>query len=243
MKYLMKFSYDGSCFYGYERQKGLLTVQGVLEDILTEVNNSKKVKISASGRTDKGVHAKCQTAHFDLEVKINTYGLMKLINKKCSDIYVYSIEEVDSNFHARYDVKSKTYSYYINTGCFDLFKKKYEFQYNKKLDVDKMREASLCLIGEHNFKSFCNDSKSRDNFVRTINSIDITFNDGIVKISINGNGFLRCMVRNIVGVLIEIGSLKRDVSYMESVLLLCDRKGYIVKSAYSGGLYLENVLY
>ena len=243
MRYLMKFAYDGSCFYGYERQNNLLTVQGTIENILTGVNNFKVVKIHSSGRTDRGVHARCQTAHFDLDVKIKPYGLIKLINKECSDIHVFSIENVSDDFHARYSVKSKTYSYYINTGIYDLFARKYVYQYNQKLDIDKMKEACLCLIGEHNFKSFCNDSKSRNNFVRVINSIDITSDDGIIKISINGNGFLRCMVRNIVGVLIEIGSLKRDVSYMNYVLNLCDRKGYIVKSAYSGGLYLDSVFY
>lgn len=243
MRYLMKFAYDGSCFYGYERQNNLLTVQGVIENVLTRVNDSKKVKIHSSGRTDKGVHAKCQTAHFDLDVKVKPYGLIKLINSECSDIHVFSIDVVSDDFHARYSAKSKTYSYYINIGNYDLFSKKYVYQYNKNLDIDKMREASLCLLGKHNFKSFCNDSRSRDNFVRVINSIDITFNNEIIKISINGNGFLRCMVRNIVAVLMEIGALKRDVAYMNYVLNLCDRKGYIVKSAYSGGLYLESVFY
>ena len=243
MRYLMNFSYDGSMFYGFEKQKNLYTVQGVLEDILTSVNNGKRVVIHASGRTDKGVHAKCQMAHFDMDVKVNLYGLKKLINKKCENIYVKDIIHVDDNFHARYLVKSKTYSYYINTLDYNVFLKNYVYQYNKELDIDLMKEASLGLLGSHNFKSFCNSSKERENFIRTITNIDISEEYGIIKISITGDGFLRCMVRNIVAVLIEIGSKKKDVSYMEYVLNLEDRKAYIVKSAFAGGLYLEDVEY
>lgn len=240
----MDFSYDGSKFYGFERQKKLFTVQGVLEDILTSVNNNKKVKIHASGRTDKGVHAKHQMAHFDIDVIVKIYGLIKLINKKCQGlIYVNDIKEVDDSFHARYSVKSKTYSYYINTLSYDLFSCNYIYQYNQKLDIKLMKKASKCLLGEHNFKSFCNQAKEKENFIRKITNIDIKECNGIIKISITGNGFLRCMVRNIVQLLIEIGSLEKDTSYIKEVLNLCDRKKYIVKSAFSGGLYLEKVEY
>lgn len=239
----MDFSYDGSMFNGYERQKNLHTVQGVIEDVLTSVNGNKKVNIYASGRTDKGVHARHQMAHFNLDKDIKLYGIKDLINKKCEGIYVNSIKKVNDKFHARYDVRAKTYSYYINTKDYDVFKRNYVYQYNKKLDINAIKKASSCLLGEHNFKSFCNGSKEKENFIRNISTISIEDNDGIVKISITGNGFLRSMVRNIVGVMLDIGSGKKDISYMEYVLNLCDRKSFIVKSAYSGGLYLEEVLY
>ena len=116
MRYLMTFSYDGSCFHGYERQKNLDTVQGLIETVLTGVNNGSSVTIQSSGRTDVLVHALNQKAHFDLDVKVNLYSLKKHLNKKFEGkIYVKNIELVSEKFHARYNVKSKKYVYYINT--------------------------------------------------------------------------------------------------------------------------------
>ena len=242
MRYLATFSYDGSCFSGFQKQKGLKTVQEVFENALTSLEG-KNVQIFASGRTDKGVHANGQCAHFDLSKNIKIYSLKKYLNNLFNgEIYVSSIVPVSDDFHARYNVKRKTYIYYINMGEYNPTMRNYVYQYSNKLDVSLMEEASRCLIGEHDFRSFCTDSSSKDNCIRNIYDISFEVKDNILKITFTGNGFLRKMIRNIVAILIEIGSSKRDVSYLNDVLLFKKRSGNL-KCAFSGGLYLEKVNY
>lgn len=243
MRYLITFSYDGSSFQGYQRQKGLKTIQGSIEEVLTRINNNKKVDLFSSGRTDKGVHAKNQKAHFDLDVNVTLYGLKKALNKSLNgEIYIKDIEVVDNDFHARYNVLNKTYAYYINTLEFDPIKRNYVYQYCKILDIHIMKEALKLLIGKHDFRGFCFNEKEKENCIRTIYSCEISENQGIIKITMTGDGFLRKMVRNIVGTLIEIGSLKKDMYEITKIL---DSKGfYHNKKCVPGcGLYIENVVY
>lgn len=242
MRYFVSFSYDGSSFSGFQRQNGLKTVQGTIEEALSSLEG-KSVTICASGRTDKGVHAKEQCAHFDLSKKVTIYGLKKYLNRSFNgEIYIKLIKEVDKDFHARYDVKSKVYSYYINMSEFNPMMRNYIYQYGKKLDVPLMKEASLCLLGKHDFRSFASFSKDKDNCVRIINSIDLEVKDNILKITFTGNGFLRKMVRNIVILLIGVGSGIYEPSYIKKVLDKKKRDGNL-KCAPGCGLYLEKVNY
>lgn len=242
MRYKITFSYDGSCFYGSQRQPNLKTVQGEIEKVLTNLN-TKKVNMQLAGRTDKDVHAVNQVAHFDLDKKVTLYGLKKLLNKSLNnEIYIKSIEQVPDTFHARYDIEEKTYKYYINTKEYDVFKRNYVYQYNKGIDIDKIKDASLLLLGTHDFRSFCKDDKSKENCIRTINNIDIKKSSGIVEITITGDGFLRKMVRNIVGTLILISEGKKDKEYINE-LLNCKGSKKALKSAPGTGLYLYNIKY
>ena len=242
MRYFIKFSYDGSCFYGFQRQIGLKTVQGVIEEALMSLNGNV-VNLCASGRTDKGVHAIEQCAHFDLYRDIKEYNLRKYLNSSFNgEIYVSSVEKVSDDFHARYDVKKKVYSYYMNMGEFSPIRRNYVYQLCVNLDVDKIKEASMYLLGEHDFRSFCTDEKNKDNCVRTIYSIDVFVLDDVLKITFCGNGFLRKMIRNIVAILIDIGLGKKDVSFLEEVLDNKSRTGNL-KCVSGCGLYLEKVIY
>ena len=242
MKYFVSFSYDGSCFTGFQKQKEHKTVQGEFEKYLSSLEG-KPVELVASGRTDKGVHARGQCAHFCLDTNVTTYGLKKYLNRSFNgEIYVSSVTVVSDSFHARYDVKDKIYSYYINMGEFDPVMRNYMYQYCDKLNIDDMKKASLCFIGEHDFRTFCTDSKDKENCVRSIYSIDFEEDNNILKITFKGNGFLRKMIRNIVAVLIEIGNGSRDVSDMKKLLEAKSRKGNL-KCAFSEGLYLEKVDY
>lgn len=242
MRYFITFSYDGSCFNGFQRQNGLKTVQGSLESALITLNGSL-VSVCASGRTDKGVHALMQCAHFDLDREIKAYNLKKYLNNSFDgEIYVKEVSLVSDSFHARYDALSKVYSYYINTGEFSPVNRNYQYQYCKGLDVSLMKKASMCLIGKHDFRAFCTDSKDRENCVRTIYNIEFDILGDILKITFVGDGFLRKMIRNIVGSLIEVGSLKKDVSYVSDVLESNFRGGNL-KCAPGCGLYLEKVNY
>lgn len=242
MRYLINFSYDGSKFYGSQRQKNLKTVQKVIEDALDRLMVNK-TDIQMSGRTDKGVHAKDQYAHFDLDKDLKLYNLKKYLNNSFDgEIYVRNVEKVSDSFHARYDVKEKKYSYYINMGEFNPISKDYVYQLNKKLNISLMKKASSFLIGEHDYRAFATGCDDKKNTIRNIRSITFDEKEGILKITFIGNGFLRKMVRNIVGILIEIGLEKESEYYIKSVLELKQRKGNL-KSSPACGLYLEKVEY
>ncbi len=246
MRYFMTFSYDGTAYRGYQKQPGEKTIQEEIEKILTKINSEKNVSISATGRTDAGVHALNQKAHFDLEHDVEEEKLRDSLNKMLpDDIYVKRIEKVSENFHARFDVKAKEYIYKINIGEYNPLERNYVYQYNKRLDVSEMERALKYLEGEHNFKSFTKMNSEKDDYVRTI--IQATLirevkNVNEIVISLVGTGFLRYMVRNIVGLLIEIGEGKRKSEEIYTILQAEDRSA-AGKIAPPNGLYLKDVFY
>lgn len=242
MRYLITFLYDGSKYFGYQKQKGVNSVQEDLEKVLSLINN-KPVNVCASGRTDAGVHANGQCAHFDIDINITPDKLKNALNGLLNgNIYVKSVVEVPDTFHARFDVKQKEYIYKINTGEYSPIYKDYIYQYCKPLDVDSMKTAIKLFEGEHNFKSFTKANVETNNFVRTIYSTAVTKDNDIITIKFVGNGFMRYMVRNMVGFLIEIGEGKRNISDVNSVLLEEDRTK-AGKTAPPEGLYLNKVTY
>ena len=142
MRFLIKFSYDGSAYAGFQTQKGLNTIQEQLENAASIVNNHQKTVIVATGRTDKGVHALCQYAHVDIDVKITEKKLKRALNSNLpDDIHVIETKQVADDFHARYNVKEKEYTYKINTGEYNPLERNYVFQYNYKLDINNMKKA------------------------------------------------------------------------------------------------------
>ena len=246
MRYFITFSYDGSDFYGYQKQPNKRTVQKELEECLKEINGGKSVAVTASGRTDAGVHAMNQKAHFDIDKKITTDKLHKAINSLLpDDIYVKKVEEVSDDFHARYNVIGKEYIYKINMGEYNPIERKYIYQYCRKLDVIAMERALKYFEGEHNFKSFTKANTEITDYVRKISATQIERDSRDVNkitISIVGTGFLRYMVRNIVGLLIEIGEGKRLPEEIINILKEEDRT-FAGITAPANGLYLKNVFY
>jgi len=249
MRYFITISYDGSNFSGYQKQPKARTVQTELEKVLTQINANKEVEVHASGRTDAGVHAINQKAHFDLNIEIELEKLHKAINSLLpEDIYVKNIKIVDDDFHARFNAIGKEYIYIINMGEYNPLERNYVYQHNKKLDVSAMQRAMKYLEGTHSFKSFTkvDDEKiDKDNYVRTLSqtSIERDLKD-INKITLVfiGTGFLRYMVRNMVGTLIEIGEGKRKSEDIINILKEQDRTK-AGKTANPEGLYLKNVFY
>ena len=242
MRYLITFSYDGSKYYGYQKQIRKRTIQNEIEKSLKKINKSK-VNISASGRTDRGVHALGQTASFDLKVNIPPERLKKALNSILpSDIYIKSCQTVSNEFHARFNVKSKEYIYKINIGEYNPIEKDYIYQYCNKLDIDKMKQAIKQFEGEHDFKSFAKAADLRESYVRTILKTSITIDNNIITISFIGTGFLRYMVRNMVGLIIEIGENKRKIEDISTIFNAKDRRKS-GKTAPSEGLYLKQVNY
>ena len=243
MRFLLKFSYDGSDYSGYQIQPEKNTIQQCLEDAVYKVNNSIKRCVHSSGRTDKGVHAKNQYAHVDLDVNITPQKLKRALNSNLPDsIHIIDTYVVEDNFHARYNVKSKKYEYYINLGEFNPIERNYVFQYNHELNVDAMKDAIKVFLGEHDFRAFVTDNKNKENCVRTITKADISKKDNKLKITFEGTGFLRYQVRNMVGILIKVGENKISTEDVEKILLSKDRTKS-GKTAPANGLYLVDVIY
>jgi len=246
MRYLMTFSYDGSKYFGYQKQPKKKTIQGEIEKVLKKINSEQKVDIHASGRTDAGVHALNQRAHFDMDTKMTTDKLKHSVNSLLpDDIYVKEIREVESDFHARFNVKAKEYIYKINMGEYDPIEKDYVCQCNKKLDVVEMERALKYLEGTHDFKSFTKVDEEKEDFVRTIVQTELVRdlkNVNKITISFLGTGFLRYMVRNMVGTLIEIGEGKYKSEDIIRILEAKDRRKAGI-TAPPEGLYLRDVYY
>lgn len=246
MKYCMTFSYDGSNFSGYQKQPKLRTVQGEIEKALKEINDNKKVDIHASGRTDAKVHALNQKAHFELDMKITVDKLAKGLNSLLpEDIYIKKIDEVADDFHARFSAIGKEYVYVINMGEYNPLERNYVYQHNDKLDVIEMERGLKYIEGTHNFRAFTKVDEEKDDYVRTISQTNlIRDNKDLNKITLVfvGTGFLRYMVRNIVGTLIEVGQGKRKSEDIIDILKSKDRTK-AGKTANSEGLYLKNVFY
>ncbi len=243
MRFLIKFSYDGSSYNGFQTQKGLETIQEKMEEALKIVNNNKTTPIIATGRTDKGVHALCQYGHADIDVNITEKKLKRALNSNLpEDIHVISTEIVDKDFHARYNVKEKEYKYIINTGEYNPIQRKYIFQYNYQLDTNSMKEAIQVFKGTHDFRAFVTDNKEKENCTRTITDVNIKEDNNLIKITFKGDGFLRYQVRNMVGILIRVGENKLFPKDVERILESKDRTKS-GKTAPPQGLYLIDVKY
>ena len=170
----MTFSYDGSDFKGYQKQPKGRTIQGELESVLKKINGEKTVSVVASGRTDAGVHAMNQKAHFDLEEELDCEKLRHSINSMLpADIYVKSLEMVSDNFHARFDAIGKEYIYQINMGEYNPLERKYVYQHSSKLDVVEMQRAMKYLEGTHSFRSFTKVDEEKEDYVRTLSQTNL----------------------------------------------------------------------
>ena len=227
MRYCICFSYEGTAYHGYQRQGKLVTIQGVIEDALFKINHSKNTKLVASGRTDQGVHALCQIAHCDLEVSITPYKLKRALNSYLpDDIYVNEVIEVPNDFHARYVVVEKTYQYRINVGQYNPLRRRFVYQHNYPLRLKEMQDAITYFVGEHDFRSFVTENETKENCVRTIRlatcQIDPAFPDEIV-FTFCGKGFLRYQVRNMVGILLKVGTGKIEPMRVREILESKDR--------------------
>ena len=243
MRFLIKFAYDGTAYNGFQTQPDLDTIQERMENALKIINNGKKTNLVATGRTDKGVHALCQYAHADIDVDINEYKLKRAMNSNLpNDIHVIETKIVSEDFHARYNVKSKEYKYYINLGEYNPLERNYVFQYNYILNKEAMEEAIKVFLGTHDFRAFVTESKEKENCVRTISYVNVEQEDNKLIITFRGDGFLRYQVRNMVGLLIRVGENKISTKDVEKKLLSKDRTT-TGKTAPAEGLYLTDVTY
>jgi tRNA pseudouridine38-40 synthase len=243
-RYKCIISYDGSGYSGYQVQPNKRTVQSQIEAVLAKIHKGSHVRISASGRTDAGVHAKGQVIHFDSPLSLleEKWGLA-LNSMLPEDISVLAVEKVDPAFHARFDAEGKEYRYFLyQSPKRDPFQRNYAFHYPYPLNLEDMREAYKYLLGTHDFSSFCSARTEVEDKVRTIETIEITQEDERVCFRFIGNGFLYNMVRILVGTLLEVGSGKRKPKDIMEILEKKDRS-YAGKTAPGQGLYLWKVYY
>lgn len=239
MRYLIRFSYDGTKFHGFQRQNDVKNVQGTLERVLSDVFESDIV-IKGSGRTDAGVHANGQCAHFDIDKKITKEDI-NIINRILNDeIVIKSYKLVRNDFHARHDVKRKKYIYKLNIGDFDKTKEGYCYQKRLKLDFSLMKRAMKLVVGTHDFRNFV--SGPRLDYTTTIYKTKIKRKGDIVLFEFVGIGFYRYMVRHLVGAVIDVGRGKAKVSDVERMIEnpLLEKNLSVVPAE---GLYLVEVKY
>ena len=239
MNYLITIAYDGSKFFGFQRLNEEKSVQKVLEDALSKINK-QSVVVKGAGRTDRGVHARGQRVSFKLEIDISEEGLKKALNSLVKpEIYVKEVKQVDSSVHARFSVKKKTDIYKINMGEFDPLLADYVYQSEYKLDVAKMKEVAALYLGIHDFHNFV--AGEREDYTAIVYGVDFVREGDILNILFEGKSFYRYMVRNLVGMMIEVGRGKDKVSRVEE--MLTSKEEIMGYTAPACGLYLESIEY
>ena len=245
MRYKLTISYDGSDFYGFQRQRGLISVQQCLEEALSTKLNAPVTTVCA-GRTDAGVHALGQVVHFDCDADLPADFGFRLNPLLPESIAVLSCEAAPEGFHARFSAKKKTYRYDIYLSKIHApLKRRYAHGCVYDVDVNEMKKACEYLVGEHDFRSFAlAESVRGKSTVRTIYDIHIEEGEGgkLLSIFVTGNGFLHNMVRAIAGTLIDIGRGRFSSSDMPAILNSKDRRR-AGKTVEGNGLFLVSVEY
>lgn len=235
--------YDGSNYHGWQNQDHLITVQSCIEKALSRVANHP-VAVICAGRTDAGVHATAQVIHFDTEADRSDHAWVFGANSNLPhDISLTWVKEVDRDFHARFSAISRRYRYVIfNQPVRPAILHRYISWCHKELDVERMQIAAQHLIGEHDFNAFRGADCQAKTSVRQMHEISVRKQEGLIIIDVFGNAFLLHMVRNIAGVLMEVGSGGEEPDWSKKVLESRDRRqGGVTASA--NGLYLVEINY
>ncbi len=244
MNYKLIISYDGSRYDGWQKQGNTdNTIQGKLEAILRSISG-EEVELHGAGRTDAGVHAMAQSASFRLSSPLPPKFILQQLNFYLpEDIAVLSAEEAPERFHARLNAKGKVYRYCIRLGGTpDVFKRKYQYRIDAKLDIDSMKKAAALLEGSHDFRAFCSNKRYKKSTVRTIHNINISLEGAELNISYHGDGFLYNMVRILTGTLLEVGLGEKKAEDIPAILESLDRQRS-GKTAPAQGLCLVSVEY
>ncbi|MBR2241419.1 MAG: tRNA pseudouridine(38-40) synthase TruA [Clostridia bacterium] len=236
--------YDGKDFNGWQKQPSKLNIQGEIERAIMEITKEDDIDLTASGRTDAGVHALGQVANFKTNSNIPVEKFPIAINTKVKkSIVIKSAEEVPERFHSRYNCKKKTYRYIINNSEYgSAIYRNQEYHVPQKLNIEEMKKAIKFFEGEHDFKGFKASGTSSKNSVRKIYKTKIYEKDERIIIELTGSGFLYNMVRIISGTLVDVGLGKIKSDDIPNIILSGDRKK-AGKTLPPQGLYLLKVEY
>jgi tRNA pseudouridine38-40 synthase len=234
-------SYDGTDFHGWQRQPRRQTVQGVVEESLERILN-KKTHVIGAGRTDAGVHAQAQAAHFKAQTTLNEEELHRALNSLLpSAVRVVSLTKTHPDFHARKTARSKIYQYRMfNSSSITPFLVRYVLHWSSPLDVSSMRRAASLFIREDDFSGFSSNRFLHP--VRKVISSEIRKEGDEIIYTVEANGFLRYMVRTMVGTLLEIGKGKVQPSIIEEIFETKQRS-LAGPTAPARGLCLTKVIY
>jgi tRNA pseudouridine38-40 synthase len=238
--------YDGTAFVGWQRQDTGVSIQGLLEDALVPIEGAAVV-VHGAGRTDAGVHALAQVATFGLHAAIDPATLTRALNGVLPpEVRVTAAEDVEEGFHARFSAVGKVYEYrFVNGPFISPFLHRYAWHVPGPLDLDAMREAATLIVGTRDFECFQGSGSPVATTVRTVRSIEWENGDGFdtpTIVRMEGDGFLRHMVRNIAGTLVDIGAGRWPASDMTSILESRNR-ARAGRTAPARGLFLVRVLY
>lgn len=242
-KVLLCVAYDGTNYSGWQLQNNAPTIEGELNKALSELHDENITVIGAS-RTDAGVHALSNMAVYDTTARMPGEKVSFALNTRLpEDIRIVWSKEVPLDFHPRHCNTEKTYEYHISNRTFQYpTERLYSYQVEKPLDIEAMKEASKCLVGEHDFKSFASIYTTAETTVRTITDISISSVEGSVVISVSGTGFLYNMVRIISGTLIEVGLHRRTAESVRETLEALNREK-AGPTAPARGLILKSFLF
>lgn len=251
MRLRLTIAYTGTRYCGWQIQEKPSpppTVQGVLEAAFARVLQSK-VRVHGAGRTDAGVHADAQVAHLDIPEKRGHLPWQRIINNSLpEDIALMRVEEAADDFHARFDACGKIYTYQIwrEAHCVPPRLAPFVWACPYTLDPEKLQQALPHFVGEHDFASLQNAGTDLESTVRTLHSFDMAWDNAspLVTLRVQGSGFLKQMVRNMVGMLAAAGSGKIPVEFIPQALALRDRSRLpFIVTAPAQGLTLTRVLY
>ncbi len=236
----MTVAYDGTDFHGFQAQPHLRTVQGELEQAIRKLTG-EPVQVIGSGRTDAGVHAWGQTVNFLTSSRIPVEKWPLAMNANLPpDVVVRDAQEVPESFHSRYDASGKVYRYQIDRGAVpDVFCRRYAWHVPYKLDLERMRQAAGHLTGEHDFTSFCNAAAPIEDKVRRVDQVAVEEQGNLLRITVQGSGFLWNMVRIMAGTLVDVGRGRIDPQQIPDILQARDRKRAGVTAPAHGLALLE----
>ena len=249
MNFKLLIQYDGTDFHGWQVQENARSIQGELERVIGMLDG-KEVKVTGSGRTDAGVHAEGQVANVFIERSFSADRLRGAINGNLwRDIRILQAAPVDDNFHARFSARSKTYVYrLINGPVMSPFWRRYAHHEARPLDVDRMAAACRLFLGEHEWSAFCSTHSDGESRVRNITSFSVESswdpraNASMIEFRISAKGFLRYMVRSIVGTLLDVGRGDKDLETIQTAIVNGDRS-LAGDTAPANGLTLLKVEY
>ena len=239
----LTIEYDGTNYHGWQVQKSDRTIQQEIETALFTITG-EKILVIGSGRTDAGVHALGQVANFSVKTRLSPVNFLNGLNSLLpADIVIRECCLVDNQFHARFSAKSKTYHYRIlNRKTPSAVGRQYEWFVSQKLAVEAMEKAVQYIRGTHDFKAFEGTGSPRSNTIRSVTAADIEWKNDRIVFKIKANGFLRYMVRNLAGTLVDVG-LSR-ISHEDVKLILSSKNRTLAGStAPAHGLFLVHVEY
>ncbi len=243
-RYKLTIEYDGTPFFGWQRQKNFPTIQQFIEEAVQPLTKDL-VTIQGAGRTDAGVHALGQVAHFDTDKHLEPFRIQECINAHLANqsISILSVEEVPSTFNARFNAIERRYIYkIINRRAKLSLDNNRAWKITKNIDINLMNSAAQLLKGKHDFSTFRAAGCQSLSPIKTLNNITVERVDDLILIKLFAKSFLYHQVRNIVGSLVKVGTGEWSIDYFNNIFKMCDRKlGAMTAPSY--GLYFWSVIY